>query len=241
MAPVDMFAVHIENTRALDRAFDIVARDCRAAIARENAVEVDALTKTCILLFGARMENRFHRLVFEPGAFSDVQRERIISSRSLEDSWVATISEAFAARRSIRPSMVPARLAFTDKSRYDELVRLVRDELAPIITLRNVLAHGQWHRALTSDRSGVDPERMALLGRTRLWHLTIKANLLEHVVWLVHDLAVTDSAFERDFDKRWTDMIAAKHRLDLDGYRAWETGLIRSYQNRPNRATTKVN
>ena len=178
VVPADMFEVHLENTRALDRAFEIVARDCRAAIARENPVEVDALTKTCILLFGARMENRLHRLVFEPGAFSAAQRDRILAAGSMEKSWVAAVSEAFASRRSIRLAMVPARLAFTDRSRYDELVRLITNELSPIITLRNVLAHGQWHRALTADRSRVDSQRMAVLGRTRLWHLTIKANLL---------------------------------------------------------------
>ena len=170
MVPADMFEVHLENTRALDRAFEIVARDCRAAIARENPVEVDALTKTCILLFGARMENRLHRLVFEPGAFSAAQRDRILAAGSMEKSWVAAVSEAFASRRSIRLAMVPARLAFTDRSRYDELVRLITNELSPIITLRNVLAHGQWHRALTADRSRVDSQRMAVLGRTRLWH-----------------------------------------------------------------------
>jgi len=233
MASVDLFEVHLENTRALDRAFDVVARQCREAIGRQDHLAVDALTKTCGFLLGARMENRLFRLLFERDGFTDAQRSRILTGRSIEDAWVATISEAFAARRDLRPAAVPDRLTFTDKARHNELVQLVREELAPIVTLRNILGHGQWHRALTSDRSAIDPLRMKLMKTTRLWHLTIKANLLEHLVWLLHDLVVTQFAFERDFDKRWTDLMAAKRRLELDRYAAWEATLIRRYDNRP--------
>lgn len=233
MAQPGMYEVHLQNTRALESAFDAVARDCRSAIARQDDARAIALTNTCIFLFGARMENRLFRLLYEPNAFTDIQRSRILAAGSIESMWTTVITEAFAARRNIRPSEVKSRLAFTDRARHDELVRLVKDELAPIITLRNVLGHGQWHYALDSGRSGIDQDRMKLLKRTRLWHLTIKANLLEHLVWLLHDLAVTNNAFERDFDKRWTDLASAKRRLDLDGYKQWERQLAASYQKRP--------
>jgi hypothetical protein len=233
MAGPDLFDVHLENTRALDRAFDITARECREAIGRRDVEAVDALTKTCAFLLGARMENRLFRLLFEYGAFTDQQRDRILAAGSIEESWVTVISESFAARRAVRPAQVPGALNFTDRARHDELIRLVREELNPIITLRNVLGHGQWHRALTRDRSAIDPDRMRLLKTTRLWHLTIKANLLEHLVWLLHDLALTRSAFERDFDKRWQDLQAAKHRLELNRYAKWEATLVRRYANRP--------
>jgi hypothetical protein len=230
---LELFEIHLENTRALDRAFDISRRACREAIGREDEDAVEALTKTCAFLFGARMENRLFRLLYEPCAFTSAQRGRILSKPSIEESWIAVVNESFAARRQLRPGQVPAQLPFTDKARHDELARLVREDLAPIITLRNILGHGQWHRALTSDRSKVDQGRMKLLKTTRLWHLTIKANLLEHLVWMLHDLAVTTVAFERDFDKRWTDLQAAKRRLELDNFEEWEDMLIRKHRNRP--------
>ena len=231
-----MFRIHLGNTRALDVAFETTARACRTAIGQEDHSTVDALTKTCAFLFGARMENRLFRLLFEPGGYSDAQRERILQAKSIEDSWVRAVSEAFAERYSLRPSSVPDRLSFTNRARHDELVRLVRDELAPVITLRNVLGHGQWHRALAPDRSRIDESRMRLLTATRLWHLTVKANVLDHLVWILHDLAVTDSAFERDFDKRWADLESAKHRLSLNKYQEWEAQLVRSYAGRPARS-----
>lgn len=235
MQPHDHFIVHLENTRALDVAFELTARHCREAIARQDVPAVSALTKTCVLLFGARMENRLFRLLYEPTGFDGGQRARVLKASSIEDRWKLVIREAFAARRGIRPSQVPARLGFTDKARYDELIKIVREQLGPLITLRNTLAHGHWHRALNHERTTVDPERMRLLNTTRLWHLKIKANLLEHLVWLLHDLVLTRHAFERDFDKRWNDLQSAYSRLQLDRYRDWESQLQRKYAGRPKR------
>jgi len=228
----DLYTIHLKNTQALERAFETVARDCRQAIAREDSAEATALTNTCIFLFGARMENRLFRLLHEPGAFSDAQRDRIVATGSVENMWLETVKEAFAARRTLSPTQVPARLTFTDAARYKELVRLIKDELAPIIQLRNILGHGQWEYALSSDRTALNPTRMTLLKRTRLWHLRIKANLLDHLVALLHDLAVTQTAFERDFDKHWANLTAARHRLDLNSHRAWEKQLVHKYRRR---------
>lgn len=236
---LDMFTVHLENTRALDRAFDIVARECKDAIRRQDSDAVEALTKTCAFLLGAKMENRLFRLLHEDGAFDAAARTRIMGKSSIERSWLAAIDESFAARRGLRLRAVPSGLNFTDKARRQELIGLVRDELGPVITLRNILAHGQWHRALTAERSGISPERMQILKTTRLWHLLMKANLLEHLVKLLHDLSVTRFAFERDFDKHWADLQAASHRLQLNRYKKWEDLLIRRHQNRPRFPTGK--
>jgi hypothetical protein len=227
--PNSLFSVHLENTRALDRAYKLVARQCRDSIARREASAIDSLTKTCIFLFGARMENRLYRLLYEPDGFGDAQRVRVMAATTVEEKWIAAINEAFCARRGLRLSQVPGQLGFTDKARYDELVRLVREQLAPMITLRNVLGHGQWHRALNGERTAVSSERMRLLATTRLWHLVIKANLLEHLVWLLHDLVVTKTAFEHDFDRRWKNLADASRRLELDGYARWEAALQASH------------
>ena len=236
---MDLFRVHLENTRALDRAFDIVSRECKDAIRRQDVDAVDALTKTCGFLLGARMENRLLRLLFEDGAFDSAARARILDS-TIEESWLAVIDEAFAARRGLRVSAVPGGLNFTDKARHAELVRIVKQELAPLITFRNVLAHGQWHRGLTSDRSSISSERTKTLNTIKLWHLMMKANLLEHLVKILHDLAVTRFAFERDFDKHWDDLNAASRRLALDRSQSWEEMLVRKYMGRPKLVSVPV-
>jgi hypothetical protein len=56
MYPHGLFTAHLENTRALDSAFDLTARQCREAIARKDVEAIAAFTKTCAFLFGARME-----------------------------------------------------------------------------------------------------------------------------------------------------------------------------------------
>lgn len=231
MPDLSLFKVHLENTRALDRAFKLVSKDCRLAIATQDSATVDSLTKTCGFLLGARMENRLFRLLYEPGGFDDSQLARIVARRSIQDSWEATVTEAYAARRNLRPSQVPAKLSVADAAQYDVLIGIIRDDLAPLIALRNILAHGQWHRALNSDRLAVSQDGMRTLTTTRLWHLTIKANLLDHLVSIIHDLIVTEKAFERDFNKRWSQLQTTKRRLELDNYEKWETMLVRQRAN----------
>ena len=238
-----LFKAHLENTRALDGAFDLVAKQCRAAIARGDSETTELLTKTCGFLLGARMENRLFRLVHEPGAFDEGQRRRILAAQSIQSSWETLIEEAYASRRGLGPHQIPQQLSFTDRARYNELIRVVREELAPMITLRNVLGHGQWHRALDADRKQISPDRTRLVKTTRLWHLNIRANLLDQLVWLVHDLAVTAGAFERDFDKRWSRLMSAKARLERDNFGAYEASLRRqranSLANRPHESYLK--
>lgn len=232
-----LFKAHLENTRALDRAFDLVAKQCREAIARGDSRATESLTKTCGFLLGARMENRLFRLVHEPGALDEEQRHRVLAAKNIQASWEMLIQEAYASRRGLKSHQIPQQLGFTDRARYDELVRVVREELAPVITLRNVLGHGQWHRALDADRKEISPQRTGLVKTTRLWHLNIRANLLDQLVWLVHDLAVTAGAFERDFDKRWSRLMSAKARLERNNYASYEDSLQRqranSLANRP--------
>ncbi|UWX97441.1 hypothetical protein N2K95_01740 [Arthrobacter zhaoxinii] len=232
----DLFSAHMGNHKALDRAFDVVSRACKDAIRREDTDEIDALTKTCAFLLGAKMENRLFRLVYEDGAFGDSAIAGIIGARSIEQAWKTAITEAFAKRYQVRPERVPSGLGFTDRERYKELIRIVDKQLVPVITLRNILAHGQWHRALNSERSRVDTSRMNIMMTTRLWHLMVRANLLEHLVRLVHDLAVTRDAFERDFDKHWADLNAASQRLEQNNYAVWEENLVRRYSKRPKTA-----
>lgn len=230
MEPEQLFRIHLENTRALDDAFKITSRLCKDAIRRQSPHEVEALTRSCGFLLGAKLENRLYRLIYEESLFSSEHRSRIMKELSIQDQWLRVIREAFAARRGIAPEKVPDHLGFSDRAKYDELVRLVNDELAPFITLRNVLAHGQWHRALDPDRAGVSTERMRLLKIHSLWRLTIKTNMLNHLVYLIHDLVVTKSAFDRDFDRHWRDLQDAWRRLTSDRTDAWNNQLIARYQ-----------
>jgi hypothetical protein len=230
-----LFRAHLANMRSLDRAFAVAARECRAAIARGDQRVVDALTNTCGLLLGARLENRLYRLLYEPNGFNEQQRMRVLAGGSLDQAWLRIVDEAFAARRGLRPSQVPRQLGFTDAARRRILRDMIEHQLAPLITLRNILAHGQWSRALSLDKKEISSQRTRQLRVNRLWHLQIKANLVDHLVRLLHDLVVTKDAFERDFDRHWKDLESARRRLELDGYRRWEATLSEKYARRPKR------
>lgn len=169
------------------------------------------------------------RLVYQPGGFDDAQRARILGKATVEDRWRCVLTEAFAQRNNLQPSSVPSQLGFTAKAHFSELDRLVTEHIAPLITLRNVLAHGQWSRALTSDGLKVSTERTKMLYTTRLWHLRLLRNLTRHLIMLVFDSVVTKTAFERDFDKHWADLNSAYIRLQRGNYQQWEAMLRSRY------------
>lgn len=219
--PDDLYKIHLENERALAEAFDVARQACKNAIRAGKPRQEDVLTKNCALLLGAKLENTLLRIIYEPSGFDSERRRRIESAPTVADKWLRVVKEAFASRHDIPIGQVPHRLPFTAQARCAEMERLVKEQFIPLIELRNSLAHGQWHRTLNSSGTKVDPRRMAQLARQSVWRLAIQDNILHHVSLLIYDLVVTQTAFERDFDKRWNDLHSAITRLESSSGDRW--------------------
>ena len=73
-------------------------------------------------------------------------------------------------------------------------------------------------------------ERTTLVHGDSLWHLQIKKNMIDHLVAVVHDLVITQIAFERDFDRNWMRLEHAKARLRQGRPNRWRANLVRSHQ-----------
>lgn len=228
---IDMFAAHLANTRALESALALTARSCVGAIRQSNALDEISLTRVYGFLMGAYFENRLYRLLYERGAFPPATVAGIMSETTIEDQWTRAIGEAFAKRHSVSLSRVPSGMPATARYRFGALGDLVKDDLAPLITLRNVLAHGQWDTAFKQDRLTYSHDRTTLVRSDTLWQLQIKKNLIDHLVALVHDLAITQIAFERDFDRNWSRLEHAKTRLRNGRPDAWRANLVRSHES----------
>jgi hypothetical protein len=230
--PASLYQIHLENERALGEAFDIARQSCKDAIRTGKKRQEIVLTKNCALLLGAKLETTLLRMVYEPAGFTSDQRQRIISAPTVADKWLRVITEAFAARHNITARQVPQRMPFTAQAMYAEIERLVKEQFIPLIELRNSLAHGQWHRTLNSSGTKVDPRRMAQLSRQNVWRLAIQDNILHHMSLLIFDLVITQTAFERDFDKRWDNLRSAIKRLESSSSEQWTQMLRDRYQRR---------
>ena len=230
--PEDLYKIHLDNERALAEAFEVARQSCKGAIRAGKSRQEAVLTKNCALLLGAKLETTLLRIIYDPSGFTLDQRQRILSASKAADKWLRVIKEAFAERHSITLRQIPEGLPFTAQARYAEIERLVKEQFIPLIELRNSLAHGQWHRTLNSSGTKVDPRRMSQLARQNVWRLAIQDNILHHVSLLIHDLVVTRTAFERDFDKRWNDLHSAITRLESSSNERWSQQLRDRHQRR---------
>ncbi len=230
--PENLYKIHLENERALSEAFGVARQVCKSAIRTGKARQEAVLTKNCALLLGAKLESTLLRIIHDPTGFSSDQRQRIVSASTVADKWLRVVREAFASRHDIPVGRVPRDLPFTAQARYGEIERLVKEQFVPLIELRNSLAHGQWHRTLNSSGTKVDPRRMAQLAKQSVWRLAIQDNILRHVSLLIHDLVVTRTAFERDFDERWNNLNSALRRLESSSGERWEQHLRERHERR---------
>jgi len=170
---------------------------------------------------GAWAECRLLKLLYEPDAFSDAERQIILAETALA-RWTTVVEIAF--RRHYRipaASLQPPALPKTAHARLQILTGVILDDLRSIITLRNKLAHGQWAYPLTDELEDVAQEQMDTLRLENLLSLKQKASLIESLCASVHDLVVSLPTFERDFDRHFVRIEQTRRNLVAKDYAKW--------------------
>ncbi|HIB9634549.1 TPA: hypothetical protein ACWZTX_003558, partial [Escherichia coli] len=80
---------------------------------------------------------------------------------------------------------------------------VLSNELRILIEIRNKLAHGQWIYPFNNEGNTVDPDKYKLINKENLQSLQFKYSLAQHLVDAVHDLVVSPTTFERDFESHF--------------------------------------
>jgi len=172
-------------------------------------------------MIGAWAECRLLKLLYEPDAFSDDERQVVLDEGAL-DRWMKVVEVGF--RRHYRipaASLQPPALPKTAHARFQILNSVIRDDLRAIITLRNKLAHGQWAYPLADDLADVAQQQMDALRLETLLSLKQKASLIESLCASVHDLVVSLPTFERDFDRHFVRIEQVRRNIDAKDYAKW--------------------
>jgi hypothetical protein len=214
------FLRHTENLRAVAAALTQVERAHKRAIREHDQPSEHALRKVHTLLLGVYAEARLRKILDDPTGFNDRERGLIWLERSQDRRWVSAVD--FAARRHygvLSHQSLDAVLPATALQRVESVIDLLGSDLAPIITDRNKLAHGQWVWQLKSrsednfliDQASYDYNYVALRARYRL---------LDAIGHLVNVLCVSEPTFDRDFDSLMQKINQAKSELDGAGYAA---------------------
>lgn len=212
------FLRHTENLRAVAAALTQLERAHKLAIREHDQPSEHALRKVHTLLLGVYAEARLRKILDDPTGFNDRERGLIWLERSQDRRWVSAVD--FAARRHygvLSHQSLDAVLPARALQRVESVIDLLGSDLAPIITDRNKLAHGQWVWQLKSrsedsfliNQASYDYNYVALRARYRL---------LDAIGQLVNVLCVSEPTFDRDFDSLMRKIDQAKSELDGAGY-----------------------
>lgn len=226
------FSKFSDNLRSIDAALTQIERAHKRAVRENDAPSLSAFRKIHLLTVGVRAEAALRKIVQDPTGFNARERALIWKSTSQGDRWDLAVD--LAARRHYQ---VPVHLEISDVAppdvadRIDVTKALLREELAPVITDRNKLAHGQWVWQL---RSREDEKFLQDQQKFEYNYVEIHARhqLLKSIAQLVHALAVSDPTFQREFVRIAEEIDAARERINAPGYAEYVVALRASAEAR---------
>jgi len=229
--PEKLYRFHVANLQEIDRAMDKVARSLRMAISQSDEFSVSAFMRLYALLLGAWAECRLRKLIYEPQAFNDSERDLIATESTQLNQWQKAVEIAFRRQYKIsKANLSASNLSHSAFSRYKALSDMLAGDLGGIIELRNKLAHGQWVYPLNSTGDDVAQEQMDALRVENILALQFKKTLLESLSSAIHDLVVSKPAFERDFDDHYRIIVETLRNLKNRDYKSWAESMRQKYK-----------
>lgn len=223
----ESFSRHSENLAEVVRDMTQIERVHKNAIRASDLPSELALRRVHLLLLAVFAEARLRKIIDDPTGFTDAERHDIWRKTSQEQRWVEAVT--LAARRHYGVHDVRTELPSPARERILTIINLLRGELAPVITDRNKLAHGQWIWQLKSgsDEDFVGTPRNLLYNYSAL---VARHAAIENIGRLVHVLCVSEPTFDRDFASIMIAISNALHELDGHGYDQFATELRRRHQ-----------
>lgn len=239
-APSKIYRYHVANLRELERAIEQTARLARAEIARGDPQQsLRSLLRLHSFLLGAWAECRLSKLLHEQFGFSNEERAYILGADTQLEQWQRTVDSAFRKHHKVPRAKLTGRvLGVSHAARREALHDVLLNELRIIIEIRNKLAHGQWVYPLNNAGNSVEPRKYELINKENLLSLQFKYALLGYLTDAVHDLVVSPTTFQRDFDEHFKHLEQVRLNLAVKDYKSYEKSLVAS--RRKYRATRAV-
>lgn len=169
------------------------------------------------------------KLIHEPNGFSVSNQQLIAAEPSQLGWWKKALELGFRKRYNLPKAELKKAFKTTAKLRYQELLSVIDTELRPVIEMRNKLAHGQWARPLNSSNTEISTETIAALRNENALTAGFKLSILEHLAIIIHDLVAGNHAFERDFDKHFSNLEDARRNLKTRSYPKWKSSMQDKY------------
>ena len=227
-SPAKVYRFHVINLREVEKALKNISSLARKAIAdQDESGQLRSLVRLYALVLGWWAETRLLKLLNEPGAFEPEEATRVLSEPSRLEQWKALVDLSFRKHFTVNArSLTRMSLGQTNFARNRILHDTLRDDLATVIQVRNKLAHGQWIYPLNNQGTDVNSDYFRKLNEENIQSLQFKYALLRHLADVIHDLAVSPDAFERDFDQHFRKLDQARINLTSRPYETYVMRLI---------------
>lgn len=213
-----IYKFHVQNLRSLDTALVQIKRTTHDAIAVSNPPLLDSFTRLFALTLGAWAETRLQKVLYEQNGFSNNQRSLVDAESSQFNKWEKTVELAVRHHYNILAGSIDQlSLPHSIYSKFNSIKTILKDDLRPVIEVRNKLAHGQWIYPFT-DTLDLSVAQKTAIENENILSLQFKHGMIGHLCQAIHDLVVSKSTFERDFDLNFRQFMGTKQNLENRSY-----------------------
>lgn len=222
---------HCENLRMIERAITSVQRTLRDYVRKDETKNIYIYTKILSHLINSWAEVRILKIVFEKHAYTNSEKNRILGAGNVKDRWVTALGIAFSKAYKIPEKNIDdISVPFTQRICYKMLLRLLNEDLLDSNQLRNRIAHGQWVYAFSEDLTGFQDDLTGRLRQENIVQLQLKYKMFVSLAQIIHDLAVSRPAFERDFNGHYRKIEGQKINFHNRNFEDYKTMMVAKRQ-----------
>lgn len=236
-----LYRYQVENHRRIIESQNVLEDLLRNAIATKDRRQQSALLPLYIFLLGAAAEARLMKILLEPKAFTQEHVTAILDQPSQLERWRSLVRLAFLKYKGTSNYDNEVSTATVGRNcalLYADICSHLKDDLRTVIELRNKMAHGQWSKPFVGwdkphslDALKISGVHMKLLKAENLMTLILKRGMMDRILDIVRDLAVSPIAFRRDYDEHYKRLANAAIQLRTKSYPKYADNLVNRHQN----------
>jgi hypothetical protein len=197
LSVAQVYSLLSANLQKVQQGLIQLEKETRDAIAADDNDRIILFTHLFALLSGAFAECKFKQLLFDQNVLSGADRNRILFIDATRDRphlqrWHAL------ANLVLRKYKAPGSGRIDDelKAKITKLKQILDQDLEPLISLRNPVAHGSWQHVLNLRKCEIDPAATARL-KDNFLVLYYKQRLISAMAEMAHSIVLQ----KRDFRK----------------------------------------
>lgn len=221
-----IYAAHVENLKYIQYSIDEIFTLAKLKIKckQENTDNFKSIIRLLILQLGIWSEARYNKLICEykynsstkDKIFTELELNLLNLNKEKIKQWNTIVELSFRKHYNIYIGyeLSAVNLGQDKFDKYINIVDIIKIHLQSIIEIRNKLAHGHWINQLTPNAQQINNINITSIDSENILTLEKKYQILKYLSQILHDLIISQSTFDRDFDKYYKEIIDRKIFLD---------------------------